>query len=331
MRKIILVLYIVTVFNLFAQASTTFGSGDIIHTLENSDIELKNLMIEVIYNFDERKWDISADYHFFNSNNMVTEMIYFDSHSFTMYISDKPTISDFKLIHNDVEKDIEYKKVIVENSFGEAFDETFTTDIVFKHGDNYINNSYSITGKIHAMPSVFTLPINLLSANKWKGDIDNFNMNIDFNSLVIFAEISPDFDIVGEKRINKFNHSDSQVLKEGSLIFQKNDFGPTKNFKISIYDPNFVKLDTWIGEISLYFTDYEDLSRDHYKDSLSKMSKADLRLLRNSIYAWHGQEFESSDLTDFFSNYAWYWPNENKEIILSELEKENIRIIQEYE
>lgn len=68
-------------------------------------------------------------------------------------------------------------------------------------------------------------------------------------------------------------------------------------------------------------------------DALAFLSKDELRLLRNIIYAKHGKIFKSSDLSNYFSKYfEWYKPiYDDVDNLLSENEKQNINLIQLYE
>lgn len=61
---------------------------------------------------------------------------------------------------------------------------------------------------------------------------------------------------------------------------------------------------------------------------LSRFSKADLRIMRNMIYAQHGHRFESEEMQALFSSMEWYKPNNNnKKIKLSIIEKTNLALI----
>ncbi|MCQ2588670.1 MAG: YARHG domain-containing protein [Treponema sp.] len=50
----------------------------------------------------------------------------------------------------------------------------------------------------------------------------------------------------------------------------------------------------------------EDFYGDYVKEVLLKMSKADLRLLRNTIFALYGVHFKSEDLAKHFDKQVWY-------------------------
>lgn len=63
------------------------------------------------------------------------------------------------------------------------------------------------------------------------------------------------------------------------------------------------------------------------------LSKSQLRVLRNTIYARHGRRFKSADLRNYFSQFSWYSPyrDEVSPGELTSTEKHNISLIQKYE
>lgn len=65
------------------------------------------------------------------------------------------------------------------------------------------------------------------------------------------------------------------------------------------------------------------------------MSKEELRLARNEIYARHGRQFEAKDLIQYFENQPWYngsVPQEDfDEGVLNEFEKANLDLINSIE
>ncbi len=67
-------------------------------------------------------------------------------------------------------------------------------------------------------------------------------------------------------------------------------------------------------------------------EDINGLSKADLRLARNEIYARHGFIFGAEDLQGYFSKQSWYTPNPNyTNDLLSEIEHKNIYLIQQEE
>lgn len=65
---------------------------------------------------------------------------------------------------------------------------------------------------------------------------------------------------------------------------------------------------------------------------LEGMDKAQLRLLRNAVYARHGRTFASADLRTLFGGQIWYKPNPDySDDLLTETDRANIRLIQEFE
>ena len=81
--------------------------------------------------------------------------------------------------------------------------------------------------------------------------------------------------------------------------------------------------------------DYSDIVCYSYlSDSdLRGLSKSELRILRNTIYARHGRKFKSKDLANYFKMFDWYVPKYDEISVnsLSDIEKHNISLIQKYE
>ena len=72
--------------------------------------------------------------------------------------------------------------------------------------------------------------------------------------------------------------------------------------------------------------------REVTQDDLQGYSAADLRILRNSIYAVHGRIFKSDDLKNYFSRFFWYKPKfANVDSKLTPVEKKNVATIKALE
>lgn len=65
---------------------------------------------------------------------------------------------------------------------------------------------------------------------------------------------------------------------------------------------------------------------------LQGRSKAELRVMRNEIFARHGRIFQSTDLQDYFAAKSWYKQDPNyTDAMLSEVDNQNVKILQERE
>lgn len=71
------------------------------------------------------------------------------------------------------------------------------------------------------------------------------------------------------------------------------------------------------------------------KADLKGLSKKQLRIGRNEIYARHGRKFKDSELQSYFDSKQWYEgttdPDDFSEDVLSPIEKKNAAFIQKFE
>jgi hypothetical protein len=64
------------------------------------------------------------------------------------------------------------------------------------------------------------------------------------------------------------------------------------------------------------------------EDDIATLTKEQLRLARNEIFARHGYVFKSEDLQKYFSSKSWYNADPSYNRTLNEAEKENVNLIQ---
>ncbi len=95
------------------------------------------------------------------------------------------------------------------------------------------------------------------------------------------------------------------------------------------------------------YDDFDDSYTDEYvipdsdtvkltKSDVNGLTKEELRLARNEIYARHGRRFSDNELQDYFDSCDWYDGYIDPEDFvdseeLSKLERKNIKLIQKYE
>lgn len=82
----------------------------------------------------------------------------------------------------------------------------------------------------------------------------------------------------------------------------------------------------------LKFVAKEASARELVHQDIVGMSKNDLRILRNWLYAKHGYIFKSADLRNYFNNMSWYAPKYTDVTSrLSKVERRNVQFIKCYE
>jgi len=85
------------------------------------------------------------------------------------------------------------------------------------------------------------------------------------------------------------------------------------------------------GKIVVY-NGYHSLLNELHDTDLAVLTPAELRILRNTVFASKGMIFQSDDLTAHFSRFDWYRPeNRNVDDRLSNSEREIISRIQAFE
>lgn len=79
----------------------------------------------------------------------------------------------------------------------------------------------------------------------------------------------------------------------------------------------------------------ESSTRALTASDLAGLTKDQLRIARNEIYARHGRRFKDAGLQQYFDSQSWYQgtiaPDQFDEGVLSEVEKANIDLIKKYE
>ena len=77
---------------------------------------------------------------------------------------------------------------------------------------------------------------------------------------------------------------------------------------------------------------FSKLSSKLTEADLKDLDKAQLRLMRNAVYARHGRTFKSVDLQSLWECYTWYEKNPNySDDLLTETDKYNIELVQKFE
>ena len=89
--------------------------------------------------------------------------------------------------------------------------------------------------------------------------------------------------------------------------------------------------ESWESEYILPYSDVQYI----FESDLIGFTAWECKVARNEIYARYGRLFNDQELQDYFNSLSWYFgyiePNEFDEKSLSEIERENVRTITNYE
>ena len=98
------------------------------------------------------------------------------------------------------------------------------------------------------------------------------------------------------------------------------------------------RLGIWLGgeekpvEARSPLEDPAQLDRLLRVEELSTLSRRDLRILRNMVYARRGRSFQSAVVKEYFKGAAWYRPDDNyHDGRLNEVDHKNIRLVKSME
>lgn len=316
----------------FANDTYFFRSGGNLIPTNEKDTNIQMRSEVITFTLEEKYYKINVDFDFYNDGDEVTLSIGFPF--FQVGIGGHGKIYDFECWTNGVKTDYSDEPitqdwsiyVLDENKLENAYvrDITFPANSLTKtrvsyksdyglETDGYLANYLYGTGStwqnsigqitikvINNSPYDYPKEISMGGSSAYNGKsiLKNFNRISDNEYEAVFYEVEPKYtDII-------------QILNSDIL----NDVGP-KSFPA-------------------YFN-YNKKSLN--KNLLMWYTKAQLRLIRNTIYALHGYNFKSPDLKEFFSKRGKYWYPEYEinpnftEDDLSQVEKDNIRLLLEEE
>lgn len=127
--------------------------------------------------------------------------------------------------------------------------------------------------------------------------------------------------------LNEYENYNMQLIQRVLQGEPKSDMGSTAT---TTEDRNNVEY-----EISADYILPDSDTRFLNEGELSGLTKEELRLARNEIYARHGRKFESEDLNQYFSSQPWYngylTAEEFDDSVLNEYEKVNLDLIKSME
>jgi hypothetical protein len=289
-----------------------YASGNNLIPLENTSIELRKEYLNLTF-IENSIVKVDIMFNFYNPGQETELIVGFVTPPAYGAVPreeiNHPHISDFKvLFENEIQK---YKVHRIDSTNfkktdgranGSDFIYYFT--IKFKPGENIIKHSYSYKGGF-SIDRTSRFDYRLTTGKTWaNGQIDDFYLNIRFNENT-YVSIPAYFE--KDKLIEWNEYGISKIrndLKNKNRL--KAYFNPGGlNTHIKDFKPDY---DLDIDIIRAYPEDidflYTGLSR-----SLESSTKEELWIMKNSFFAIKGYKFKNKKLFEYFSQFAWYFPD----------------------
>lgn len=315
MKRIILLVLILFCEILYANDSAFYISlGSLVSIEEkNINIEMKEEYINITL-FDNY-YEVDVDFSFFNYSETVEVLVGFPFLDIGYH--DSGVISQFKTWTNN--EPVDYKIVYFTNEYYKEtyYKAAYTRKVIFK-GNTQTKTKVHYVCSYNGYDDIVTAVYLYGSGACWKNKIGKINVKIENNTNLWFNRIEmPKY----------FYYSLINWTNENTISFVLFNVEPDNLDTINVYlGKPWYESDIYIENNwwkSLYKKNVID------EDRLNILTKSQLRLLRNSIYAYNGYVFKSDDLRNVFTKLPWY--KENQDFIeddFSVVEKTNIRKIQ---
>ena len=224
---------------------------------------------------------------------------------------------------------IDSKRIVKVNDDGWVFN-TYS----LKQGDSLFNIQTNIFFTLKLSESLTGL---VFVSYPYASDPDKYTIFTVGENSEIKTVYDKYFDIVAFEDIN------SDGIKEiiGPIGYY-GEINPDKTFvpyRVYLFKDTFELNENLSYEYNLKFKNYRDYPeatiRILNEEELKKISKKELRIMRNEIFADYGYIFKSEDLRTYFNSKDWYKPRieyvEKVNTYLTEYERKNIALIRKFE
>ncbi len=156
------------------------------------------------------------------------------------------------------------------------------------------------------------------------------------------------FDDVSEGKENKkVSERDINEYKKKIKDMENDVTSEESSEDLDYYDDSDLSEDDYDSDLDEDSDNYSDSSEESEyvlpdsakrklkKSDLKGLSKEELRIARNEIYARHGRMFDDKKLQKYFDSQSWYDgtvpASEFSEDVLSSVEKKNVAFIRQFE
>jgi hypothetical protein len=316
---------------LFSDDTLISGTGDTLHTIESSEISMESELLIIKKNKDTG-WDINVEYTFRNEKKVLkVDVAFISENQHTKWDGTNDYNGNIGNMETIMNGEVLFAKKQTKDNM-----DYFIYKATFNNGINKINHKYSIIGEQIGDPYSEAIRYRLTTGNNWKGTINNIRIEVVFDSPQFIEEYNSLFSPEGEYKKGSYKEKyfngkmkNYIYMKKGKLVFESKDYIAKEDLFIHIGGIPIL-VNEFTGEqkkISVQDLISKKLNQLQLKD----LSKQQLRILRNTIFAIHQYKFETNDLREYFSNYGWYIADQENSMNLSDIEKYNIDLIRKEE
>lgn len=325
--------------NIFANDTFFSLSGGNLVPVNEESVSIEMREETITLDFQENFYEVTVDFTFYNSGDTETLSVGFPF--FAPGNLGKGKIYDFKCWTNGEETSFEDIPLIwnsetdkqpeLQNAYTRKirFNKKDVTTTKVKYKSSYSRDlDIEKSGMSYAYWDGYYL---FGTGSSWKNSIGKIKLVIINNLPYGYIEtVRMGKDIGGTSIKNKISKIDEKTYE---VIFTNIEPNYTDIFYICFDN---ILSDSGPKYFPAYFPFIKKITNS---DELKWYTKAQLRIIRNTIYALHGYQFKSEDLKNLFIVVGKDWNPTYHERIksgfseesLSEIEKENIRIILEEE
>lgn len=344
---------------IIANDGSFYAQGGTLLPLEETTIELRK---EVLNLTQDGHWmQVDIFFEFYNPATEKELTVGFvtppASGDVLQEEAEHPQVEGFQVMVNEALSSFKISrqkgtgmKIPNQEMFGNEF--VYHFPVVFKKGKNTIRHSYKYRGS-NSVESKHYFDYRLTTGKLWanKG-IGDFELNIKMEDNTYFGlpysfwkdERPVSWEMIGVGQISAKKqryYSDINLqmakVKTGTIQFRAKNFRPDSDLYLMVLHPhNHVSF--WTDnkpDKPLFFNDIIfSLYPPYDKEGLKELSKENLRILRNYVFAKHGYIFKSKDLQAYFEQFNWYIPNpmiQNIDKLLTKEDRDLLEIVKELE
>jgi len=321
MKKLLLLINILLLNNLYANDAWVNSSGGSFTLFSNKNPNIQMVSETIKIDLYNNYYEMDIEFYFFNYGETIELQVSFPE--YTWGTTDTKNISNFETTLNNEKVDF---KVIYNPNFSPSHNSNSSVNIKSWYVRNVVfeANNYTITrvryrANYSGAGSYNSIVYLYGTGSTWKGNIDQMKIEIVNHTDYWLNK----FYIPFEYKLERKNNNTIEInIKD--IAANIND----------TFEINFSRFPAF--EMPPYaISERRWRLRDELitSDELVLLNKEQLRILRNSIYAYHGYEFRSIDLQNYFNDQEWYKINNNfSENLFSANEKINLEniIIEEY-